>query len=529
VQNSIRKIEAGALLIIFVGTILGYLWWGRFQYRHGWLALLTYVIGLVTVLAGHYLLGDDRRNMGIRVDNLRSALPIFGWLTLGGLLLVVPSGLLWGNFVLGTWIGALTYLGWALIQQFLLQGFLRLRVFDLLDAPRSASSPLSTRQVLAAIIAAGIFGALHLPDLRLAAITFGAGSAWCLAFTRVPNLIASWLSHGILALLLVLFFQTSGQLDFRVGRTGYRYEGYGQGVQVAAGYRADGVPVVVTAPGPDHSTPSQIRVFSSEGRLLAEWEAFPEYDFSARIAVGDLGLGPGDELAVTPGPGPANLPMVRLYSLTGELLREYLIDELPKTYGASPSIGCGRLLVAEGPAPNASGQIISVGVDGSRQPMDGISPRPGWVNGVQAWPFPEDCGHRSILLAGHAVSVNSSDLLLQADGQGRRIETFPATYGLTLTHLRDRDQYLVAVAPGPLVGYPRWVRIFLPEWDWRMIHDFVVSNEQPTAGLNLAAVDVDGDGRDELVTGEGCAPGVPSIVRVVGLDQRIRAEWLAYP
>jgi hypothetical protein len=41
-------------------------------------------------------------------------------------------------------------------------------------------------------------------------------------------------------------------------------------------------------------------------------------------------------------------------------------------------------------------------------------------------------------------------------------------------------------------------------------------------------VDIDGDGLDEVVLGEGIGPGRPSRVRIYRLDRQVVADWEAY-
>jgi len=125
------------------------------------------------------------------------------------------------------------------------------------------------------------------------------------------------MSQAVLSLLMLVFFKFSHLDQFEVGMNASRYEAYGDGVQVAAGYDSSGQARIVTAPGPDSGTPSLIRVFDQKGTRLAEWIAFPEFDFSAHLAIGELGFGAGEEVVVAPGPGPPNPPLVRIFDLQG--------------------------------------------------------------------------------------------------------------------------------------------------------------------------------------------------------------------
>jgi membrane protease YdiL (CAAX protease family) len=49
----------------------------------------------------------------------------------------------------------------------------------------------------AVIVAAAVFGAIHLPNPFLAPITFAAGLVWCWIYSRHPNIIPLAISHAL--------------------------------------------------------------------------------------------------------------------------------------------------------------------------------------------------------------------------------------------------------------------------------------------------------------------------------------------
>jgi membrane protease YdiL (CAAX protease family) len=49
----------------------------------------------------------------------------------------------------------------------------------------------------AVIVAAAVFGAIHLPNPFLAPTTFAAGLAWCWIYSRYPNIIPLAISHAL--------------------------------------------------------------------------------------------------------------------------------------------------------------------------------------------------------------------------------------------------------------------------------------------------------------------------------------------
>ena len=117
------------------------------------------------------------------------------------------------------------------------------------------------------------------------------------------------------------------------------------------------------------------------------------------------------------------------------------------------------------------------------------------------------------------ISANPSTLFLYdiAGKSVRSLETLSTTFGINATWVRLADNGLgVAVAPGPLQGYPPLVLVVDLEgkklWEFRAFED-------PEAY---------GDGLDEVVLGEGIGPGRPSRVRIYRLDGQPVADWEAY-
>jgi membrane protease YdiL (CAAX protease family) len=81
---------------------------------------------------------------------------------------------------------SLLYLSvWGAGQQFALQTVLL----------REASMWMS--RGAAVIVAAAVFGAIHLPNPFLAPITFVAGLVWCWIYSRYPNIIPLAISHAL--------------------------------------------------------------------------------------------------------------------------------------------------------------------------------------------------------------------------------------------------------------------------------------------------------------------------------------------
>lgn len=526
-----KKLWAFLSILLFVTTVLGYLWWGRFQYHHKFYLLLTYIVGLALIAGSHWYFSDQWKTLGMSRDNWKRAVGAWGLLTLVGWIILLLAGLRWGEFsaVAGAGIGF--YGIWALLQQHVLQNFLRLRLQELFSPQdeRHRNRPFTC--LLVSSISAGAFALLHLPNLTLSMVTFAAAFGWCLLFFYVPSLFGAWFSHVVLGSTLLFFFKYGALGPFQGGPPYFRYESYGDGVQVAGGYDSSGRPFIATVPGPDLSAKSRVRVFDVQGSLLSEWTAFPDLGYSGRIAVGDVGFKAGDEIIVLPGPGKGNPALVRIYNTAGELIKEFLAKDMPSTYGAYPAVVCSEIYLAQGPGPGSPQLLSRYNADGQRIAGRDFSEELDLVNGLRALPIAEPCPAEEfprLLLYGSGVAVNTSGFWLVDAGNTSFQETFGTTYGLNMTTVQLGQSVGVAVAPGPLVGYPPWIKVFSLSGEWKQLYDFVPYSDRETAGTNIAALDIDADGVDELILGEGAAPGRPPVVRLVSLQGRVLSQWRAY-
>lgn len=528
ISHRIRRASQSAAVLSLVavtGLVLAYLWWGRFHYYHSIYAFLTYLGVSAIVVANHLYFGDTRQSMGFRIDNLEPALRWYG----GFSVLVIAAAFLATGWEV-SWVAIrgdelIGYALWAGLQQHVLQNFLRARSVDL--SPLAIRSRPWCQALFGSCLAAGLFAIVHLPNYALAGVALLGGVILCLSFTRIPSFPGVWLSHALLGITVLLPLKQGPLHQMQVGFPGYRYEAFGDGVQVAAGYDASGVPFVVATPGPARNARPQLRLFDFTGELQKEWNAFEEVNFSCRISVGELGLAPGSEIVATPGPGAQNPPWIRIFDTNGQLLRELRVEAFPKGYGMWASVACGRIYTSPGPGPGHGQEVTEMGLDGSMRNWK-FHDLP-FVNGLKSTRVC-DSDRDMLLLWGSEISINPASVYsFDLRGQGKtKLETIPTTYGANLATVRNGvGAWGVAVAPGPLVGYSPWIQVMgLDGEPWSQ---FVAWESSGPCGANLAAVDLDGDGRDELVVGEGHCSGQSSRVGIYDLEGRLRQLWTAYP
>ncbi|MGA2807824.1 MAG: CPBP family glutamic-type intramembrane protease [Terracidiphilus sp.] len=98
------------------------------------------------------------------------------------------------------------YALWAFVQQFLLQGFFLARLMRLLPGEKAA-----------ALAAATIFAAAHLPSPILTPVTLIWGFAACLLFLRYRNLYPLAMAHAILGIAIAVTVPGPVDHNMRVG------------------------------------------------------------------------------------------------------------------------------------------------------------------------------------------------------------------------------------------------------------------------------------------------------------------------
>ena len=155
--------------------------------------------------------------MGLRTANFLRSLWVVGAsilvcavataLAIGLHTLRLPPGPL--AFLKNYWAYAL----WALVQQYLLQAFFLARFLRLFKGPKSA-----------ALAAALVFAAAHLPSPLLTLVTLLWGLAACLLFLRYRNLYSLALAHAILGITISM--TVPGPVDHNM-RVGLGYLTYG--------------------------------------------------------------------------------------------------------------------------------------------------------------------------------------------------------------------------------------------------------------------------------------------------------------
>jgi membrane protease YdiL (CAAX protease family) len=172
--------------------------------------IMAIPIGLAfaLMLYSHWERGEGLRDIGLRVDNFVASCRLLFIPTALAVILIVTFGWLTSHGDFGApWRWRFVALPvWALLQQYVLNGFIN----------RRAQMALGAGAKSIALIAIA-FSILHLPSPLLALLTLGAGITWGFVYQRAPNLYALALSHAAVSLTLALTISPYWLNGLRVG------------------------------------------------------------------------------------------------------------------------------------------------------------------------------------------------------------------------------------------------------------------------------------------------------------------------
>ncbi|MHA2641779.1 MAG: CPBP family glutamic-type intramembrane protease [bacterium JZ-2024 1] len=148
------------------------------------------------------------REAGFRGDTFLPALRVLALPTLTALLMVVALARFAGPPIgcFRPFLRFVAYFFWAMLQQYLLQGFIGVRLLA-----------LTRSRVRVALICALLFASLHLPNPALTVATALGGFMLTFVFLTQPNLYAVSLAHALVAVSMECLLPASLLPNMYVG------------------------------------------------------------------------------------------------------------------------------------------------------------------------------------------------------------------------------------------------------------------------------------------------------------------------
>ncbi len=305
-------------------------------------------------------------------------------------------------------------------------------------------------------------------------------------------------------------------------------------------------PFLVTGPGPAESNPPRGRVFVPEqdGVRTAQFSAYGASSFGVNVATGDINGDGGDSIITGAGPGEIYGPHVRGFTPYGSAISEinflaYGTNKYGVNVVCGDLTGSGRDEIITGAGPGAvfGPHVRAFTNTGTAlEPMSGVNffaygtpkwganvaagdidgdgfdeivtgPGPGNIYGPHVRGWNVDNGTATAIPAvsyfaygtfKKGVRVSCGDV----DGDGvDEIVTGPGPSGVFGAHVRgwNYDGGTVTDIPG--------------------INFFAWPVEESLFGATvMSGVDLDSDGRDEIITGQGPDPAAGTVVQVYSYD-----------
>jgi hypothetical protein len=172
-----------AVVWIVVTSAIAFPGWSALGFRRGGFLRSAWVVFAAAMVLGGAVMG------AIHLGTLRHPISTRSWImTFGG------------------------YTVWSFVQQFLLQGYFLFRLLRLLP-----------RREWAALAAAAMFAAAHLPNPILTAFTLIWGLCACIVFLRLRNVFPLAIAHALLGITVAITIPGPVVRNMRVGLGYLRY------------------------------------------------------------------------------------------------------------------------------------------------------------------------------------------------------------------------------------------------------------------------------------------------------------------
>ncbi len=274
----------------------------------------------------------------------------------------------------------------------------------------------------------------------------------------------------------------------------------------------------------------QVNIYTYDGRLVSQFFAY-EQNFRGGVVTTLIDTDGDGVPEIITVPGPGHEPLVRVFDFNGKMKTEF--------YGYAANMRSGM-------------QVAAGDVDGDGRQEIILSPRAGGGPHVRIFsPAGEIVGQFMAFATSYRGGVRTTATDIDNDGRDE-ILVYQSVGGDGKVHImrmdgRERFAFSVfgrdyrgdaAIAAGDIdgdgvseivvglaVGTAPYARVF--DRSGSLVRQITAYDQRFTKGINVALVDIDGDGRQEIVTGPRTGGGPH--VRVFSGDGFLRAQFFAFP
>jgi FG-GAP repeat protein len=307
--------------------------------------------------------------------------------------------------------------------------------------------------------------------------------------------------------------------------------------------------VIVTGPGPGPGFGAEIRGFDASGSETLDFLAYPAgVDHGVNVVLCDVDGDGVKDIITGPGPSPGSGPHVRGFRLDGTPIPglSFLAYAPGVTFGVN--VACGDLdgdgkseiITSPGPGPGQSAHVRAFSYNPRTQQVEdtGVSflaYPPGIDLGANIATGDLDGDGKAEIITGpgpgsafgahvRAFKVDASGPLGTWSASPLPVSflAYPASVGFGVNVAAGdidgdgRAEIITAPGPGPQFGAHVRAFRYAPDLEGGVAETEVSFLAYPSGvdmGARVAVTDIDGDGRAEIVTGPGPGAGFPAHVR----------------